>query len=52
MQSHIDQILRSLARTGVAMGLLLCFVCWSLSIFPADGLLPIMLVLGLIGTYI
>ena len=45
------QIMKGLIRLGIAIGLVLCFVCWSLSIFPANGLLPIMLVLGLIGTY-
>ena len=45
------QIMKGLTRLVIAVGLVLSFVCWSLSIFSADALLPIMLVLGIIGTY-
>ena len=45
------QIMKGLTRLVIAVGLVLSFVCWSLSMFSADALLPIMLVLGIIGTY-
>jgi len=45
------QIMKGLTRLAIAVGLVLSFVCWSLSMFSADALLPIMLVLGIIGTY-
>ena len=47
----IRNIMRGMIRLGISLALIVCFVCWSLSIFPAGALLPIMFVLGLIGTY-